>query len=37
MNRGLKGGEPVSPQHVQKGRFTGVVETQEENFAGLVL
>ena len=37
MNCRLEGSEPVSPEHVQKGRFTGVIETQEENFAGLVL
>lgn len=37
MNGGLEGSEPVGTQHVQEGRFTGVVETEKENFTGLVL
>lgn len=37
MNSRLKGGEPISPQHVKEGRFAGVVEAEEEDFAGLVL
>lgn len=36
MQRGHVLGEPVVLEHVQQGRFAGIVQTEEQQFAGLL-